>query len=135
MPVASRSDAIPASRHRRDAVGSRPWRTDGENENGVPEGKEPTDHHEGSDEGEAGRSCTSDEGLLAGEGYPLLCSVSIVDGCERAIDWYTKVLGGKERMRLDMPGGGVGHSEIGFGGAVLMLASPMPRAIPRRRRA
>jgi PhnB protein len=60
------------------------------------------------------------------KGYPVLSSVTALDDCAGAIDWYKKVLGAKQRLRMDMPGGAVAHCELGFGDAVLMLGSPMP---------
>ena len=60
------------------------------------------------------------------KGYPVLSSVTVLDDCARAIDWYKKVLGARQRLRFDMPGGMVAHCELGFGDAVLMMGSPMP---------
>ncbi len=60
------------------------------------------------------------------KGYPVLSSVVVLDDCARAIDWYKQVLGAKQRLRLDGPGGSVAHCELGFGDAVLMMGSPMP---------
>jgi PhnB protein len=67
------------------------------------------------------------------KGYPVLSSVTVLDECARAIDWYKKVLGAKQRLRLDMPGGTVAHCELGFGDAVLMLGSPMPPQFPPKK--
>ena len=67
------------------------------------------------------------------KGYPVLSSVTVLDDCPRAIEWYRKVLGAKQRLRLDMPGGTVAHCELGFGDAVLMLGSPMPPQVPQRK--
>lgn len=67
------------------------------------------------------------------KGYPVLSSVTVLDDCARAIDWYKKVLGAKQRLRLDMPGGAVAHCELGFGDAVLMLGSPMPPQFPPKK--
>src|SRR5262245_16114097 len=64
------------------------------------------------------------------KGYPVLSSVTVLDDCARAIEWYRKVLGAKQRLRLDMPGERVAHCELGFGGAVLMMGSPMPPQFP-----
>jgi PhnB protein len=50
-----------------------------------------------------------------------------------AIEWYRNVLGAKQRLRLDMPGGTVAHCELGFGDAVLMMGSPMPPQFPPRK--
>ena len=60
------------------------------------------------------------------KGYPVLCPMTVLDQCAQAIDWYKKVLGAKQRLRLDMPGGMVAHCELGFGDAVLMMGSAMP---------
>lgn len=67
------------------------------------------------------------------KGYPPMSPATVVDDCARAIDWYKKVLGAKQRFRLDMPGGMVAHCELGFGDAVLMLGSPMPPQFPAKR--
>jgi PhnB protein len=67
------------------------------------------------------------------KGYPVLSSVTVLDDCARAIEWYKKVLGAKQRLRLDMPGGTVGHCELGFGDAVLMMGSPMPPQFPPKK--
>ena len=67
------------------------------------------------------------------KGYPVLSSVTVLDDCPRAIEWYRKVLGAKQRLRLDMPGGAVAHCELGFGDAVLMMGSPMPPLAPPRK--
>ena len=66
------------------------------------------------------------------KGYPVMWPVTVLDDCARAIDWYKKVLGARQRMRLDMPGGTVAHCELGFGDAVLMMGSPMPPRSPSR---
>ena len=66
------------------------------------------------------------------KGYPVLSSVVVLDDCARAIDWYKKVLGAKQRLRLDMPGGTVAHCELGFGDAVLMMGSPTPQVPPKK---
>lgn len=67
------------------------------------------------------------------KGYPVLSSVTVLDDCARAIDWYKKVLGARQRLRFDMPGGRVAHCELGFGDAVLMLGNPMPPQFPPKK--
>jgi PhnB protein len=67
------------------------------------------------------------------KGYPVLSSVTVLDDCARAIDWYKKVLGARQRLRFDMPGGLVAHCELGFGDAVLMLGNPMPPQFPPKK--
>jgi len=66
------------------------------------------------------------------KGYPVLSSVTVLDDCPRAIEWYRNVLGAKQRLRLDMPGGTVAHCELGFGDAVLMMGSSMLPQFPQR---
>jgi PhnB protein len=66
-------------------------------------------------------------------GYPVLSSVTVLEDCARAIEWYKSVLGAKQRLRLDMPGGTVAHCELGFGDAVLMMGSPMPPHFPAKK--
>jgi len=66
------------------------------------------------------------------KGYPVLSSVTVLDDCAQAIEWYKNVLAAKQRLRLDMPDGTVAHCELGFGDAVLMLGSPMPPRFPPR---
>ena len=67
------------------------------------------------------------------KGYPVLSSVVVLDDCARAIDWFKKVLGARQRLRLDMPGGMVAHCELGFGDAILMMGSPMPPEFPPKK--
>src|SRR5688572_30174005 len=56
------------------------------------------------------------------DGYPPLSPVTILERAGEAIDWYKKVLGAKERMRMPMPDGKVAHAELMFGPSVLMIA-------------
>jgi PhnB protein len=67
------------------------------------------------------------------KGYPVLSSVAVLDDCPRAVGGEKGVLGAKQRLRLDMPGGTVAHCELGFGDAVLMMGSPMPPQFPPRK--
>ena len=53
---------------------------------------------------------------------PYLC----VDGASKAIDWYKKALGARELMRMEMPGGKIGHAELAFGDSLIMLADEHP---------
>jgi len=43
-----------------------------------------------------------------------------------AIDFYVRAFGAKERFRLTEPSGRIGHAELEFGPAVLMLADEFP---------
>jgi PhnB protein len=60
------------------------------------------------------------------DGYPRVTPYLHVHGAADAIDFYAKVLDAKERMRMDGPGGKIGHAEIQIGDAVIMLADEFP---------
>ena len=60
------------------------------------------------------------------DGYHSVTPYLIVDGASDAIDWYGKVLGTKERMRIPMPDNKVGHAELEVGDSVIMLADEFP---------
>src|SRR6185295_7808674 len=50
----------------------------------------------------------------------------IVRDCEAAIEFYKRVFGAQEVMRLAEPSGRIGHAELKFGGAMVMLAEEFP---------
>ncbi len=56
------------------------------------------------------------------EGYPRVTPYLICGGASDAIEFYTSVLGAKERMRMGGPDGKVGHAELEIGNSVVMLA-------------
>lgn len=60
------------------------------------------------------------------ENYPRITPVLLVDGAADAITFYADVLGATERLRMDAPGGKVGHAELELGGSLLMLADEQP---------
>lgn len=60
------------------------------------------------------------------DGYHSLNAYLTVDPASKAIEYYKRVFGAKERMRLDMPGGKIGHAELEIGDSVLMLADAFP---------
>jgi PhnB protein len=53
---------------------------------------------------------------------PYLC----VDDAAAAIEFYTRVFGAKERMRMPAPDGRIGHAELTVGDSVLMLSDEYP---------
>ena len=61
------------------------------------------------------------------EGYTAVTPYLIVDGAAAAIDFYTKVFGAVERMRMPGPDGKIGHAEITISGANIMLADENPQ--------
>jgi PhnB protein len=60
------------------------------------------------------------------DGYPQVSPYLVVDGASEAIDFYKQVFGASERMRMDAPGGKIGHAELGLGDSVIMLADEFP---------
>jgi PhnB protein len=60
------------------------------------------------------------------DGYPLITPYLSVDGASDAIDFYGKVFGFTERMRMPSPGGRVGHAELVLGDSMIMLADEHP---------
>jgi PhnB protein len=62
------------------------------------------------------------------EGYHTLTPYLAVDDAAKAIDWYKKAFSAKERMRMDAPGGKIGHAELEIGDSLVMLSDPFPQA-------
>ena len=49
-----------------------------------------------------------------------------VEDVDRAIAFYREVFGATEKFRLTEPGGHIGHAELDFGCAILMLSDEYP---------
>ncbi len=60
------------------------------------------------------------------EGYHTVTPYLIIDGAAEAIDFYTRVLGATETLRMGGPDGRVGHAEITMGESKIMLADENP---------
>ena len=60
------------------------------------------------------------------DGYRAVTPYLIVQGAGRAIEFYGKVFGARVRMRMEAPGGKVGHAELEIGDSVVMLADEHP---------
>jgi PhnB protein len=60
------------------------------------------------------------------EGYPTVMPYLIVGDAAKAIDFYTSVLGAKERMRMPGPNDSIGHAELEIGESVIMLSDSYP---------
>ncbi|WP_419919040.1 VOC family protein [Candidatus Poriferisocius sp.] len=58
--------------------------------------------------------------------YPRVTPYLCVDGAEAAIDFLVTVFGAKERMRMPMPGGKIGHAEVMIGDGLVMLSDEYP---------
>ena len=62
------------------------------------------------------------------DGYPQVIPYLSIDGAAAAIEFYEKVLGAKERMRMEGPGGKIGHAELEIGSSLIMLADVFPES-------
>jgi PhnB protein len=62
------------------------------------------------------------------EGYHTVTPYLAVDDAAKAIDWYKDAFGAKERVRMDAPGGKIGHAELEIGDSLVMLSDPFPQA-------
>ena len=60
------------------------------------------------------------------EGYHSVTPYLIINDAARAIDFYKKVFGATEVMRMADPNGKVGHAEIQIGNSKIMLADEHP---------
>jgi PhnB protein len=60
------------------------------------------------------------------DNYPVLSPYLCVKDAAAAIAFYKTALGATERMRLDAPGGKIGHAELNIGKALIMLADEYP---------
>ena len=65
------------------------------------------------------------------EGYNTLSTYLAVEDAAQAIDYYTKAFGADERVRMDAPGGKIGHAELAIGDSRIMLSDPFPQASTR----
>ena len=60
------------------------------------------------------------------DGYPQITPYLYVDGASAAIEFYRTVFGATERMRMDAPGGKIGHAELEIGDSLIMLSDEYP---------
>ena len=60
------------------------------------------------------------------DGYPRVMPYLSIDGAGDAIEFYKKVFGAEERVRMDAPGGKIGHAELAIGDSIVMLADAFP---------
>lgn len=67
-----------------------------------------------------------DEVKSVPDGYHNVTPYLIVKGAAAAIDFYKKVFGAAEIMRMPQPDGRVGHAEIKIGDSHIMLADEFP---------
>jgi PhnB protein len=60
------------------------------------------------------------------DGYHNVTPYLVIKGAAAAIDFYKKVFGAVEIMRMPQPDGRVGHAELKFGDSHVMLADEFP---------
>ena len=60
------------------------------------------------------------------QGYNSVTPYLVVKGAAQAIEYYKKVFGATETVRMDMPDGKVGHAELKIGNSHIMLADENP---------
>jgi PhnB protein len=62
------------------------------------------------------------------EGYQAVTPYLAVDDAAQAIEFYKRAFGAEERMRMDAPGGKIGHAELQLRDSIVMLSDPFPQA-------
>jgi PhnB protein len=62
------------------------------------------------------------------EGYHSVSPYLAVEDAAAAIEFYKRAFGAKERVRMDAPGGKIGHAELEIGDSVVMLSDPFPQS-------
>ncbi len=60
------------------------------------------------------------------EGYHSVTPYLCVNDAARAIEFYKEAFGATERMRMEAPGGRIGHAELQIGDCIIMLADELP---------
>lgn len=60
------------------------------------------------------------------KGYHSITPYLIIKGAAQAIDYYKKVFGAKEEVRMNGPDGKVAHAELQIGDSRIMLADENP---------
>jgi PhnB protein len=60
------------------------------------------------------------------DNYPRVTPYLSVEGAADAIEFYKSIFGAEERVRMDAPGGKIGHAELAFGDSMVMLADTFP---------
>jgi PhnB protein len=65
------------------------------------------------------------------DGYHTVTPYLAVDDAAAAIEYYKSAFGAKERVRMDAPGGLIGHAELEIGDSVVMLSDPLPQFATR----
>jgi PhnB protein len=62
------------------------------------------------------------------EGYHTVTPYLAVDDAAKAIEFYKRAFGARERGRMPSPDGKIAHAELEIGDALIMLSDPMPQS-------
>ena len=60
------------------------------------------------------------------QGFRSVTPYLTLNDAARALDFYKRAFNAQEVMRMEAPGGKIGHAEIRIGDSVIMLADEMP---------
>ncbi|HVT45129.1 MAG TPA: VOC family protein [Thermoanaerobaculia bacterium] len=60
------------------------------------------------------------------DGYAAVTPYLVMKNASKAIDFYKQVFDATERLRMDAPGGKIGHAELEIGDSLIMLADESP---------
>ena len=62
------------------------------------------------------------------EGYHSVTPYLVIKGAAKALDFYARAFGAKERSRMPGPGDTIAHAELEIGDSVIMLSDPFPQS-------
>ena len=65
------------------------------------------------------------------DGYRTLTPYLAVEDAAKAIEFYKQAFGATELMRMDAPGGKIGHAELKIGDSLVMISDPFPQSTVR----
>ncbi len=60
------------------------------------------------------------------DGYHTVTPYLMIDGAQKAIDFYKKAFGAKETFTMPGPDGKIGHAEFMIGDSAIMISDGMP---------
>ena len=60
-------------------------------------------------------------------GYASITPYLIVQGGAAAVEFYKKAFGARQKVRIDLPDGRIGHAELRIGDSLIMLADEAPQ--------
>jgi PhnB protein len=60
------------------------------------------------------------------EGYHTVTPYLCLQHASQALEFYKKAFGARELMRLEAPGGKIGHAEMKIGNSIIMMADEFP---------